>query len=502
MVRMICILPLVAALIGSANALVAPANNVAKQAMPRFSNNVAKSAVPRLLTSEGTRLFSSEGTGWDSFKGVRDFTNIPSGEEQRKFRRTVYTHKDWKKHRSQDRFIYYLLAIFKSGVYKNIGREVITITAVAALVCVYNSLVGGYTDLNGVQQAALLQSQFLPKLTLPLSLFTITSSSLGLLLVFRTNTSYQRWDEARKNWGMNINHTRDLVRMANAYYDSTGVPPEVRADDMNHIALCTWAFVRCMKRHLSPEEEDELDFQKEILEKLPRKQAEMIIAAAHRPNRALQDLSYAIDDLPMHFMRKNEIHRAVTIFEDNLGSSERLLSSPVPVFYSRHLARFLAVWLLFVPFALYDSFNASWNHIAMVPATAVMSIFLVGIEELGTQLEEPFTILPMQGFCDKIYNWCMEIASWQPGDNGRSMRPVKPEHAYFTSTSEGVNGYSNNYYTPQQSYYNEPAQPQQSYYSEPTPAPQYYNEPTPAQPAGNQGWVDMAEFLRRQGSGV
>jgi predicted membrane chloride channel (bestrophin family) len=302
---------------------------------------------------------------------------------------------------------------------------------------------------------------------------------------------------------MNINHTRDLVRMANAYYDSTGVPPEVRADDMNHVALCTWAFVRCMKRHLSPEEEDEADFQKEILEKLPRQQAEMIIAAAHRPNRALQDLSYAIDDLPMHFMRKNEIHRAVTIFEDNLGSSERLLSSPVPVFYSRHLARFLAVWLLFVPFALYDSFNASWNHIAMVPATAVMSIFLVGIEELGTQLEEPFTILPMQGFCDKIYNWCMEIASWQPGDNGRPMRPVKPEHAYFTSTSEGVNGYSNNnYYTPQQSYYNEPAQPQQSYYSEPTPAPQYYNEPAPAQPAANQGWVDMAEFLRRQGSGV
>jgi len=31
---------------------------------------------------------------------------------------------------------------------------------------------------------------------------------LSLLQVFRTNTSYRRWDEARKNWGMNINHTR------------------------------------------------------------------------------------------------------------------------------------------------------------------------------------------------------------------------------------------------------------------------------------------------------
>jgi ion channel-forming bestrophin family protein len=152
--------------------------------------------------------------------------------------------------------------------------------------------------------------------------------------VFRTNTSYKRWDEARKNWGMNINHTRDLVRMANAYYDDTGISPQQRQADLDHVALCTWAFVRAMKRHLSPEEEDEQAFQVELYEKLPKEQAEMIISAAHRPNRALQDLSYAIDDLPMHFMRKNEIHRAVTIFEDNLGSSERLLTSPVPLFVS------------------------------------------------------------------------------------------------------------------------------------------------------------------------
>ena len=142
--------------------------------------------------------------------------------------------------------------------------------------------------------------------------------SEGLLLVFRTNTSYQRWDEARKNWGMNINHTRDLVRMANTYYDSTGISPEERQEDLDHVALCTWAFVRAMKRHLSPEKEDELAFEIELKEKLPQEQAQRILDAAHRPNRALQDLSFAIDNLPMHFIRKNEIHRAVTIFYDYL----------------------------------------------------------------------------------------------------------------------------------------------------------------------------------------
>ena len=261
--------------------------------------------------------------------------------------------------------------------------------------------------------------------------------------VFRTNTSYQRWDEARKNWGMNINHTRDLVRMANTYYDSRGVSPEQRQSDLDHVALCTWAFVRAMKRHLSPPDEDEDDFVKELYEKLSEQQAAMIVAAAHRPNRALQDLSYAIDDLPMHFMRKNEIHRAVTIFEDNLGSSERLLTSPVPLFYSRHLARFLFVWLLLLPLGIYDAFGTSWNHIALIPATVVISVFLFGIEEIGTQLEEPFTVLPMQSFCDKIYNWCTEIMTWSPGDNGRPMKPLKTEHAYFTSDAPMTNGAPN-----------------------------------------------------------
>ena len=98
---------------------------------------------------------------------------------------------------------------------------------------------------------------------------------------------------------MNINHTRDLVRMGNAYYDRTAVSEERAQEDLDRLALCTWSFVRSMKRHLSPEWEDEEDFKKELFEKLPKDQAQNIIDAAHRPNRALQDLSNAIENLPM-----------------------------------------------------------------------------------------------------------------------------------------------------------------------------------------------------------
>lgn len=340
------------------------------------------------------------------------------GEVSRAYRRTVYTHDDWVKHRSPNRFFRNLSSIPSSGVYKNLAKEVIATTAVATFVVFWNCIFGDYQDFSSVSHKGPLHDSLIPILTLPLAPFTLASPSLGLLLTFRANTAYTRWDEARKNWGMNINHTRDLVRLGNAYYDRSAVTPERAEDDLKRLALCTWCFVRCMKRHLSPAWEDEEDFRKELLEKLPKEQAEAIFAAAHRPNRALQDLSVAIENLPMHFIRKNEIHRAATIFEDNLGSSERLLTSPIPLFYSRHTARFLSFWLLLLPFALWEPLGNSWNHIDMIPVTTVLSLFLFGIEELATQLEEPFTILPMQGFCDKIYNWCNEIVSFSPGDNG------------------------------------------------------------------------------------
>ena len=47
-----------------------------------------------------------------------DATDIPYGEESRKFRRTVYTHDDWIKHRSPDRFFKTLRTTTTSGIYK------------------------------------------------------------------------------------------------------------------------------------------------------------------------------------------------------------------------------------------------------------------------------------------------------------------------------------------------------------------------------------------------
>ena len=109
-------------------------------------------------------------------------TGISYGEESRKYRRTVYTHDDWVKHRSSDRFIRNIKAFTASGVYKNLAREVVATTSIALFIVIYNCLVGGYVDFGYVQHAPLVSSPYLPVFALPLAPFTLASPSLGLLL--------------------------------------------------------------------------------------------------------------------------------------------------------------------------------------------------------------------------------------------------------------------------------------------------------------------------------
>jgi len=132
-------------------------------------------------TRVGTELYSDT-TEIDILPNMPPIKDISYGEASRKYRRTVYTHDDWRKHRSSDRFIYYLASLGVSGVYKNIGREVGATTAIAAIVCLYNALVGGYTDFSGVEHAPVIANSWLTVAGLPLTPFSLSTSSLGLLL--------------------------------------------------------------------------------------------------------------------------------------------------------------------------------------------------------------------------------------------------------------------------------------------------------------------------------
>lgn len=56
----------------------------------------------------------------------------------------------------------------------------------------------------------------------------------------------------------------------------------------------------------------------------------------------------------------------------------------------RHTSRFLTLYVTFVPFTLWGS--CGWGS---VPISVTIAFLLLGIEEIGVQIEEPFGILPL-----------------------------------------------------------------------------------------------------------
>jgi ion channel-forming bestrophin family protein len=111
-----------------------------------------------------------------------EIKDIAYGEDSRQYRRTVYTHDDWVKHRDSSRFYRNILSITNSGVYKNLGKEVFATCSIAAGIVVWNCLFGTYEDLAGVVHDGPFKESIIPVLTLPLTPFTLSSPSLGLLL--------------------------------------------------------------------------------------------------------------------------------------------------------------------------------------------------------------------------------------------------------------------------------------------------------------------------------
>ena len=321
------------------------------------------------------------------------------GEESRKYRRSYFTAADWVRSRRPDRFVGNLSTIYKSGLIRQLGFELPFITMASVFIVLWNDfLIEGFTDFSGVHHDKLIDIP-LPALELPIAPFSLSVAALGLLLTFRTNVSYARWNEARTAWGKVINDSRSIVRMGAVW--ATEYNKNIENDTLQRLGEAVCSFSRTLQNRVLSPQEDEDDYRLYLATRITDEAyAERLLNAKHRPTTALSEISSCIVDLDLNPIHQVEIEKTVTGLCDALGASERIFTSPVPTFYTRHTARFLAVWMIFLPMALYDPFKMSWNHWGMIPATAIIGGFLLGIEELATQMEEPFSILPMEKMCE------------------------------------------------------------------------------------------------------
>jgi len=339
---------------------------------------------------------------------------VPYGEESRRYRRTVFrSADDWRMHRDPDRLQKNLSNTLVSGVARSLTKNISIITSVGALVVAWNSfLFGSYAGFDGASHPGIFSSWVLSRyllLELPPIPFTVSSPVLGLLLVFRTNSSYQRWFEGRNQVTKVVSNLQNILRMSTVWCPQT---TEGR-QSLEELGVSCWILMRSVQNSLRDPDEDEADYASALTTRRTSPNAlESILKSRDRSLWALNDVSAAIDRLPIEEARRREIDKSAVAIADSVEKCKSIYRSPVPLVYTRHTDRFLAMWLLLLPLALYNEFDVSWNHITLIPASLLIGLFLLGVDELAIQLEEPFSILPLENSCDIVKESADNAMEW------------------------------------------------------------------------------------------
>ncbi|KAK3254637.1 hypothetical protein CYMTET_36153, partial [Cymbomonas tetramitiformis] len=86
-----------------------------------------------------------------------------------------------------------------------------------------------------------------------------------------------------------------------------------------------------------------------------------------------------------------------TFFEDVLGKCERILKTPLPLSYTRHTSRFIFLWLTILPFTMVAELGE-----LVIPVELFTAMFLLGIEDIGVLIEEPFSVLACEAICGSV----------------------------------------------------------------------------------------------------
>ena len=248
---------------------------------------------------------------------------------------------------------------------------------------------------------------------IPSLLHTLLGAALSLLLVFRTNASYDRFWEGRKLWGGIVNETRNLIRGAVVHLANE---PDLLHRLTRWTAVFPWSAMNELRG---------VDGLGPYSDRIPQADRIRAVSAQHTPLAVACEMSEclaeahrrgAISDVVMMALDQN-----IQLLIDYVGGCERIRKTPLPFAYAVHLRRSMVLYCFTLPFAMVEAFG--WLTVLDV---AFISYVFFGIEEIGVEIEGPFghdaNDLPLEDICETIHRNLYALSGAE-----RLEREVMPE---------------------------------------------------------------------------
>ena len=241
--------------------------------------------------------------------------------------------------------------------------------------------------------------------------FSLMGLALSIFLGFRNNACYDRWWEARKNWGALINTTRSLARQT-----LTLIEPGADRNALVHQII---GYTYALKFHLRTEVA--LDA---VEPWFPTAMNERFERSTNVPFAVLQHMgsSYrqAWKDGRIEPYHLPVLEASLTALTDIQGKCERIKNTPVPLSYTMLTHRLVAIYCLALPFGIVTEIGS------LTPVVvAIISYAFLGLDSVGTQLEDPFELdpndLPLAALARTIERNLLEHI-----DAAESPEPIQP----------------------------------------------------------------------------
>jgi putative membrane protein len=219
--------------------------------------------------------------------------------------------------------------------------------------------------------------------------------AISMLLVFRTNTAYERWWEGRKHWGALVNTSRNLA----VKLDSM-----LLADDTHnrkYFSKLIGLFPKELHRHLQ-KEQTRLE-----LDSTPHPEIPGFDRNRHVPSQIISHIQRRIQLLIKDGQLTTEqllvLNTELIAFLDICGACERIKNTPIPYSYIAFIKKFIFLYALTLPLG----YVFSLGYI-VIPVVMFIFYVLASLEVIAEEIEDPFGTdtndLPMERLSVTIAN--------------------------------------------------------------------------------------------------
>lgn len=209
--------------------------------------------------------------------------------------------------------------------------------------------------------------------------FALVGIALSIFLGFRNNACYDRWWEARRQWGEMIAVARNLARQTLVLGNTPDEPARAR---ILHLQI---AFARSLARSLRTSAGDVSG----VAAHLAAADLAAVEASRNRPDAILRLMGRelaglrargAISDILFQTLDQNVTRLALV-----QAACERIHNTPVPFAYTLLLHRTAYIFCLLMPFGFADTLG--WG----TPFAAALTAYaFFGLDALSVHLEAPF----------------------------------------------------------------------------------------------------------------